>query len=70
MRIISEPGRFFAASAFTLAVNVIAKREIPSDVATDGMLYYLLLEVRKLQLFLCVSVCIGHDKLNNFKNFM
>ena len=31
VRIISEPGRFFAASAFTLAVNVIAKREIAAE---------------------------------------
>ena len=31
VRIISEPGRFFVASAFTLAVNVIAKRAVPRD---------------------------------------
>lgn len=31
VRIIAEPGRFFAASAFTLCVNVIAKREVGSD---------------------------------------
>jgi ornithine decarboxylase len=28
VRIIAEPGRFFVASAFTLAVNIIAKREV------------------------------------------
>lgn len=29
--IIAEPGRYFVASAFTLAVNVIAKRVVPRD---------------------------------------
>lgn len=29
VRVIAEPGRFFVASAFTLAVNVIAKRAVP-----------------------------------------
>ena len=29
VRIIGEPGRFYSASAFTLAVNVFAKREVP-----------------------------------------
>lgn len=33
MRIIAEPGRFFVASAFTLAVNVIARRAIARDDA-------------------------------------
>ena len=28
VRIIAEPGRFFVASAFTLAVNVIARRDV------------------------------------------
>lgn len=32
VRIISEPGRYFVASAFTLAVNVIAKRKVPRDL--------------------------------------
>jgi ornithine decarboxylase len=31
VKIISEPGRFFVASAFTLATNVIAKRLVPRD---------------------------------------
>ena len=35
VRIISEPGRFFVASAFTLAVNVIAKRAVPRDSSAD-----------------------------------
>lgn len=33
VRIIAEPGRFFVASAFTLAVNVIARRAIARDDA-------------------------------------
>jgi len=31
VRIISEPGRFFVASAFTLSANIIAKRAVPRD---------------------------------------
>lgn len=31
VRIIAEPGRFFVASAFTLAVNIIAKRVLSRD---------------------------------------
>ncbi len=43
VRIISEPGRFFVASAFTLATNVIAKRAVPRDMptCTDGKLFSL-----------------------------
>ena len=28
LRVIAEPGRFYAASAFSLATNVIAKKKI------------------------------------------
>lgn len=40
VRIISEPGRYFVASAFTVATNVIAKRKVPRDLAAtpDGQL--------------------------------
>lgn len=31
VRLIAEPGRFFVASAFTLAVNIIAKRAVSRD---------------------------------------
>lgn len=31
VRVIAEPGRYFVASAFTLAVNIIAKRAVPRD---------------------------------------
>jgi len=33
VRIIAEPGRYFVASAFTLAVNVIAKRTVARDIS-------------------------------------
>lgn len=36
VRIIAEPGRFFAASAFTLCVNIIAKREVTKDYTNEG----------------------------------
>ncbi|XP_041356932.1 ornithine decarboxylase-like [Gigantopelta aegis] len=36
IRIIAEPGRYFVASAFTLAVNIIAKRIVLRDRPIDG----------------------------------
>ena len=43
VRIIAEPGRFYVASAFTLAVNVIARREISSaDNVPDGNFYSII----------------------------
>ncbi len=41
IRIIGEPGRYYVSSAFTLACNVIARREIedPATQATSYMLY-------------------------------
>jgi len=36
VRIIAEPGRYFAASAFTLAVNIIAKRTITASDSTSS----------------------------------
>jgi len=39
VRIIAEPGRYFVASAFAIAVNVIAKRVVPRDTPVqDGEL--------------------------------
>ena len=35
VRLIAEPGRFFVASAFTLAVNIIAKRVLARDEIID-----------------------------------
>ncbi|XP_033106424.1 ornithine decarboxylase-like [Anneissia japonica] len=34
VRVIAEPGRYFVASAFTLAVNVTAKRVVARDIKT------------------------------------
>ncbi|XP_071964347.1 ornithine decarboxylase-like [Antedon mediterranea] len=34
VRVIAEPGRYFVASAFTLAVNVTAKRIVSRDIKT------------------------------------
>ncbi|KAJ1937268.1 Ornithine decarboxylase [Linderina macrospora] len=31
LRIIAEPGRYFVSSAFTLAVNIIARRQVVRD---------------------------------------
>lgn len=38
VRIIAEPGRYFVASAFTLATNIIAKRVINRDDQSSGKL--------------------------------
>ncbi|KAJ3035896.1 hypothetical protein HDV00_003296 [Rhizophlyctis rosea] len=35
VRVIAEPGRYYVCSAFTLAVNVIARRVVPRDLS-DG----------------------------------
>ena len=42
VRVIGEPGRYYVASAFTLACNVIARREI-QDPATRALSYMLYL---------------------------
>lgn len=42
IRIIGEPGRYYVASAFTIACNVIARREV-KDTATQGTSYMLYL---------------------------
>jgi ornithine decarboxylase len=39
VRVIAEPGRFFVASAFELAVNVTARRSIASQSETNFMYY-------------------------------
>lgn len=36
VRIIAEPGRYFVASAFTLAVNIIAKRTVARDISDNN----------------------------------
>jgi len=43
VRIIAEPGRYYAASAYTLVANVIAKRQEESSLEEDKtrMMYYI-----------------------------
>jgi len=46
VHLIAEPGRFFVASAFTLAVNIIAKRTVTNSEDTDfinikSFMYYV-----------------------------
>ncbi|ODM24215.1 Ornithine decarboxylase [Aspergillus cristatus] len=43
IRIIAEPGRYYVANAFTLAVNVIARRDLPdpTDSTRDAYMVYL-----------------------------
>lgn len=36
VRIIAEPGRYFVASAFTLAVNIIAKKAVARDLSDNN----------------------------------
>ena len=42
VRVIGEPGRYYVANAFTLATNVIARREVKDDV-NGGQSYMLYL---------------------------
>lgn len=43
VRIIAEPGRYYVANAFTLAANVIARRDIPdpTDTTRNAYMVYL-----------------------------
>jgi len=42
VRIIAEPGRYMVASAFTLATNVIAKRQVSGvDESQQSFMYYI-----------------------------
>lgn len=41
VQIIAEPGRYYVASAFTLATNIIARRTIQEEDGTNGEMYYL-----------------------------
>ncbi|KDR16679.1 Ornithine decarboxylase, partial [Zootermopsis nevadensis] len=41
VRVISEPGRFFVASAFILATNIHSKREVPSGEEVAHIMYYI-----------------------------
>ncbi|OUM64579.1 hypothetical protein PIROE2DRAFT_67290 [Piromyces sp. E2] len=37
VRVIAEPGRYYSASAFTLATNIIARRIVKRDGSDDGV---------------------------------
>ncbi|KAJ5170447.1 Ornithine decarboxylase [Penicillium coprophilum] len=43
IRVIAEPGRYYVATAYTLAANVIARRDIPDpqDPSRDAYMLYL-----------------------------
>ncbi|KAF3386218.1 hypothetical protein F1880_000863 [Penicillium rolfsii] len=43
IRIIAEPGRYYVASAFTLAANVIARRDVPDPLDPSRNAYMLYL---------------------------
>ena len=36
IKIISEPGSYFVSSAFTLAVNIVAKKVVENDKFSSG----------------------------------
>ncbi|KAI8900083.1 pyridoxal-dependent decarboxylase [Globomyces pollinis-pini] len=36
IRVISEPGRYFVSSAYTLAVNIVARRTVPRDTTMEA----------------------------------
>ncbi|PSN36694.1 Ornithine decarboxylase [Blattella germanica] len=41
VRVIAEPGRYYVASAFTLATNIHSKREIPIGEEVTNVMYYI-----------------------------
>lgn len=43
IRVIAEPGRYYVSSAYTLAANVIARRDVPDpeDSSNDAYMVYL-----------------------------
>ncbi|XP_006895053.1 PREDICTED: ornithine decarboxylase 2-like [Elephantulus edwardii] len=41
VRVIAEPGRFYAASVFTCAVNIIAKKTVQEPGGNRKLVYYL-----------------------------
>lgn len=41
VKIIAEPGRYYTANAFTLAANVIARREVPTSPTSSSFMLYL-----------------------------
>ncbi|KAI5779464.1 pyridoxal-dependent decarboxylase [Geopyxis carbonaria] len=43
VRVIAEPGRYYVASAFTIATHVIARRTVPSEISAGDASYMLYL---------------------------
>ncbi|RMJ25165.1 ornithine decarboxylase [Aspergillus sp. HF37] len=43
IRVIAEPGRYYVSSAYTLAANIIARRDVPdpADSSNDAYMLYL-----------------------------
>ena len=41
-KIIAEPGRYFVASAFTLCVNIIAKRVVARDQHGESKIHQII----------------------------
>lgn len=60
VRVIAEPGRYYATSAFTLCVNVIAKRSI-QDNKNKSFMYYINDGVY------ASFNCMFYDHMDNFK---
>lgn len=63
VKIIAEPGRFYVASAYTLVVNIIAKKVIlDEDIGSDGSILDLLKcpDLQKLDLFeiYLLNICL------------
>lgn len=42
VRIIAEPGRYFAASAFFLVTNIIDKRDVDASILTSDSKFLLI----------------------------
>lgn len=65
VRIIAEPGRYYVSSAFTLAVNIIAKRIVARDQDgksnnQDGLFCFKMCCKSALN---CWTNCLSVDKI-------
>jgi len=68
VRIIAEPGRYYAASAFTLAANVIAKREVKSDTKENKSKHMYYINDGVYGSFNCILYDHADIKVDYFKN--
>jgi len=53
VRIIAEPGRYFATSAFTLATNVVGRRIISDSESSEQGVYFRLLSWIQYRFIFC-----------------